>query len=181
MFKEPRTTKKSPFPEVEHIDDIYTLTLDENIPRYTRISKRFSDLFSTKFTHITRIPSTIAIPSGMDLFPNLPTLLLCLEKDTLTSISTRDHDQDIVICTLDQIKFPKIQLSPDDPLKYRVSSEKETSIQIKHYNIVIAACKAFFNEHNLVGKRKACNILIDVDSPYNEGLGNSLGVMVGVY
>jgi hypothetical protein len=77
MFKKPTTTKKSPFPEVEHIDDIYTLTLDENIPRYTRISKRFSDLFSTKFIHITRIPSTVAIPSSMNLFPNLATLLLC--------------------------------------------------------------------------------------------------------
>ena len=178
--------KHGPFESVDHIDDIYKLTVNENISRFELIEKRFSEMFSDKLKHVVRVPSIADLPLGQNYdFFKINSLKVCIEKDTVVAFSERVHDNDIVICALENIKFPKVQLKVDDPLKFKLeeaqTSENLTKESFKHYNAVMCACKAFFNEGNLSGKRKPCNILIDNNAPYNEGFQNTLGQVTGIY
>lgn len=166
----------------DHVDDIYKQNCNENISRYAKINKRFLELFSEKCKLFVRVPAVATIPQDSYKAMDLNSSIICLEQDLVLAFSERTHDEDIMICSMDRTKYPKIQQNADNPLKYRVPEiEDKHNTELKHYNVVISGAKAFFNERNLIGKRKSCNILIDSSIPDGEGLGCTQNVMMGVY
>ena len=166
---------------VDHLEDIYNQTSNENHPRFEKFSKRYMELYSEKFTKLIRIPGVAELQQETPQNKDLCGFLFNQEKDVCIGFSERVHDDDIVICSLDKTKYPKVIQSKNDPLKYKFDENLENQLDFKHYNTVISAAKSFFNESNLSGKRVAMNILIDINIPNNEGFGISLGVIIGIY